>query len=402
VNNPFRAWSLRRWLMVGLIAFVVLLVVQAMRPKPVPVDVHQVARGPLRVTIDEEGETRVRDRYVVSAPLAARLLRIELEPGDVVRAGQTSLATLKPVDPGLLDARTAAEAQARMRGASSSLSAAKAAVEQAASEQKFAELDHARVQRLNAESILSKDQLDAAELRLSTRREALRAAEFAARTAQHELEAARAAAAPRPAGDGQNIEIVAPIDGVVLRRLHESEAVVPAGSALLEIGAPDQLEIVSDLLSTDAVKARPGGRVLIESWGGEGALEGRIRRVEPSGFTKISALGVEEQRVNIVIDLASDRQLWSGLGDGYRVEVRVVVWESEDVLKAPNSALFRNGDDWAVFVLQDGKAVRRNVKLGQRNGLEAEILEGLAAGDQVIVHPSDQIADGVPVEIRKI
>lgn len=399
MKKPF--WTQRRLVTSGLVVLLVLFLAFAMRPQPQPVDAVTVARGPLLVSIDEEGETRVRDRYVVSSPLAARILRIELEPGDEVRAETSVLVTLKPTAPTLLDARTVAESQARVRAAEASLATAKAQRDQALAEVRYADADLVRIAKLHQESIVSKEQLDEATLRADTRREAQRAAEAATRTAQFQLEVARAAL--RTEGGGDNaapIEIRSPIDGVVLRRLRESEAVVAPGEALLEIGSPRDIEIVSDLLSTDAVRIRPGSRVLVEQWGGETPLEGKVRRVEPSGFTKISALGVEEQRVNVVIDLVSPREQWATLGDGFRVEVRIVVWEKDDVLKVPTGALFRRGKDWAVFVVKAGHAEERRIVLGQRNGFEAEVLEGLAAGDQVVLHPSDQISAGVPVELR--
>ncbi len=382
----------------GLVALLFLYV--TLRPQSQPVDAVTLARGGLRVSIDEEGETRVRDRYVVSSPLAARILRIELEPGDVVQEGVTVLATLRPAQPTLLDARSTAEAGARVKAAEATLASAKAERDRANAEVRFADVDLLRVAKLQAEAIVSKEALDQATLTADTRRDALRSADFAVRTAQHQLEVARAALRPETADLSAPIELRSPISGVVLRRLRESEAVVVPGEALIELGLPSEIEIVSDLLSTDAVKIRPGSRVLIEQWGGDHALEGRVRRVEPSGFTKISALGVEEQRVNVVIDIESPHAEWQNLGDGYRVEVRIVIWEQESVLKVPTSALFRRGKDWAVFAIVGGKAVERKIELGQRNGLEAEVLTGLAEGDVVVAHPSDKIVDGVGVELR--
>jgi HlyD family secretion protein len=387
------------WGGVGLV--VVALVAFSMRPKPEPADVVRVGRGPLQVTLDEEGETRVRDRYMVSAPVAGRVLRIELESGDPVVADETVLATFQPGDPVPLDARSHAEAQARVRSAEAALGRARADRQRVGAELRFAEAELKRVQRLQSEAIVSEEALESAELAVDTRRESLRSAEFVVKNAESDLEQARA----RLLQDGgassrQPIEIRAPVGGVVLQRLRESEAIVPAGEPLIEVADPDRLEIVSDFLSTDAVRIRPGQRVLIEQWGGEQALQGVVRRVEPFGFTKISALGVEEQRVNVVIDFDDTREAWEALGDGYRVEVRVVVWERDDVVKVPTSALFRSGDAWAVFAVADGRAEERAVEVGQRNGLEAEVLSGLAEGDAVIVHPGDSIADGVDIEER--
>ncbi len=383
----------------GLLLVVVLAL--ALKPRPAAVDLAEVTRGPLRVTVDEEGETRVRERFVVSAPLPGRLLRIELEPGDPVRAGDTVLATFRPSDPVPLDARSRAQAAARVAAAEAALGRARAERERAAAELRRAEAEHARYERLAGDQIASAERLEEAVTTVEVRRQALEAAEFAVRNAGHELAAARAALVEAGGGNpgaGETLAIRSPVDGVVLQCLRESEAVVPAGEPLVEVGDPAELEIVSDLLSTDAVRVRPGQRVIIDQWGGAEPLAGVVRRVEPYGFTKISALGVEEQRVNVIIDFdgppAHAAPHSVTLGDGYRVEVRIVVWEADDVLKAPTSSLFRHGDDWAVWVAAAGRATLRPIRLGVRGPLEAQVLDGLTAGEQVIVHPSDAITDG--------
>jgi HlyD family secretion protein len=250
--------------------------------------------------------------------------------------------------------------------------------------------------------LISKEQLDAVQLRARTAAETLRSADFAVSNARYELEVAQASLLQAQGGGsgGQAITLRSPIDGVVLQRLRESEAIVPPGEPLMEIADPAQLEIVSDYLSTDAVRIRRGQPVLIEQWGGDRALAGRVRRVEPFGFTKISALGVEEQRVNVVIDFEDVREAWEALGDGYRVEVRVITWDEGDVLKVPTSSLFRDGAAWAVYAVTLNTAALTHVEIGQRNGLEAQIITGLSAGDQVIAYPSDAIADGVEVVAR--
>ena len=293
-----------RFIVWGIGAIALVAVVLALRPKPIQADFAVVERGQLRVTIDEEGETRVRDRFVVSAPLAGRVLRIELEPGDPVVADETVLATFQPGDPTLLDARTRAEAEARVRAAEAGLGRAHVDRERAAAESAFARAEFDRHRELAEQELVSREQLESVELRARTRGEALRSAEFAVRSAEYELEIAQASLLQvrgnRLNGASAGPEAIvlrSPIDGIVLRRLRESEAIVPAGEPLLEVADPAELEIVSDLLSTDAVKIHPGQNVLIEQWGEARALRGRVRRVEPSGFTKISALGVEEQRV---------------------------------------------------------------------------------------------------------
>jgi HlyD family secretion protein len=382
-------------------ALIVIALAFALRPGSVPVDLAVVERGLLRVTIDEEGETRVRDRFVVSAPVAGRVLRIDLEPGDAVTAGKTVLASFQPGLPALLDARTRAEAEGRVNVARAALEEARAARDRAQTDRDFAESDLKRQRELDRAGLVSAEKLESAVADARAKADALRLAESAIRTAQRGLEVAQAAlVVAGGASKSSPILIRAPVTGVVLKRLRESESVVPAGEPLLEIGDPQNLEVVSDRLSTDAVRISTGNSVLIEGWGGEKTLKGKVRRIEPSGFTKISALGVEEQRVNVVIDFDDVAVGENTLGDGFRVEVRIVVWEKQNVLKVPISGLFRLGENWAIYVVADGKAARRTLTIGQRNSLEAEVLSGLQQGDVVIVHPSDAVEEGVRVAPR--
>lgn len=389
------------WLVLALAAAALYF---ALQPRPLEADFAEVSRGPLRITLDEEGETRVRDRYVVSAPLAGRVLRIEHEPGDRVRAASTVLARFLPTDPHLLDPRARAQAEAQVKTSESTLNRSRVELARAQSEREHAESELERHLKLHRDGLLAEDRLESARLRAATAVESERAAQSSIGVAQAELERARASlieAAGAAAPDKAVVLLHAPIDGVVLRRIWESEAVVEAGEPLLELADPAKLEIVSDMLSTDAVKISLRDKVLIEQWGGERTLLGRVRRVEPYGFTKISALGVEEQRVNVVIDFDDPREAWEELGDGYRVEVRVVVWESDAVLKAPSSSLFRNGEAWAVYVVDgQARALLREVEIGQRNAREVQILAGLQEGDRVIAYPGDQIASGVEVVAR--
>lgn len=378
-----------------------LLLLVALWPSSVPADLAEVSRGHLRVSVDEEGETRIRDRFVVSAPLAGRVLRIELEPGDPVVRGETVVATFQPGDPALLDSRARAEAEAQVKASEAGLGRARAEHQRAQADRAYALSELERHRRLAEQDIVSADRLEVAELSARTAEEGLRAAEFAVRSAEYQLEMARARLLQTGGGAGKPIVIRSPIDGQVLRRFRESEAVVPAGEPLLELGDPADLEIVSDMLSSDAVRIEAGDPVLIEQWGGDRPLNGRVRRVEPAGFTKISALGVEEQRVNVVVDIEDPVETWTALGDAYRVEVRVVVWEAHDVVKVPTSSLFRRSGEWAVFAVEGGRARLRIVELGQRNGLEAEVRSGLAEGDLVVAHPSDVIDDGVRVTRRE-
>jgi len=389
----------RRWIWILAAGAVLALIVVMLRPAPIEVDVGAADRGPLRVTIDEEGETRVRDRYVVSAPVSGRVLRIELEPGDPV-AVETTLAILQPAPPQPLDARSRAEAQARFEAAAANLGRARADLSRAQAESRYAVSEYDRIDRLVAERIVSQELRDSVKLQMDTSREAQRAAEFAVRTAEHNLAQARATLRRDAAGDAANqepITIHSPVDGVVLRRLRESAAVVNVGEPLIEVADPSRLEIVADFLSEDAVKIPVGAVVLIERWGGDLPLRGRVRRVEPSGFTKISALGVEEQRVNVIVDLADPREAWNALGDGFRVDVAVVIWESADVLRIPTSSLFRSGTDWAVFTLVGNEAKRTLLEIGQRNGVHAEVLSGLPNTDRWTSYLAEELGHEVTV-----
>jgi HlyD family secretion protein len=384
-----------RWL-VGL-ALVGGLLAVALWPPTVPVELATVARGPLVVTVNEEAETRIRHRFVVSAPVTGRVLRIELEAGDPVTRGQV-VARMLPEPPPLLDARTRAEARAAIDTARATLGRARAEEQRLRKALALAEQELARTRELHGSGLATRQQLDARDTDARAAQDAAEAASFAARAAEADLRRAEARLAPSPpAASGRVVDIAAPVDGVVLRRVRESEAVVPAGEPLLELGDPARIEIVSDLLSTDAVKVRPGARAIVDQWGGDRPLDARVRRVEPSGFTKVSALGVEEQRVNVVLDFADPSAAVAALGDAYRVEVAIVVWERDEVLKVPTGALFRRGEQWAAYVADAGRARERTVTVGQRTAREAEVLGGLAAGDQVVLHPGDTLADGVRV-----
>lgn len=383
----------------GLVA---VLLLASLWPATVTVDVARVTRGALRVTVDEEGETRVRRRFVVSAPVAGRVGRIELEPGDAVERGRTLLATFFPADPTPLDARTRTEATAAAQAARATRDGARAERQRAEAALRLATSELRRARDLAGQQLLAPADLEAREAQARTSEEAFKAAEFAADAADHQLQAAEARLAPPGTRPGtRTLEIHAPVNGVVLRRLRESESVVPAGEPLLELGDPSAVEIVSDLLSTDAVRVRAGQPALIEHWGGEGTLRARVRRVEPSGFMKVSALGVEEQRVNVVLDFEDPPEARRPLGDGYRVEIRVVVAETASALKVPNSALFRRGEQWSAFVVEGGRARLRALELGQRNGVEAEVQKGLAKGAVVVLHAGDRVADGTRVATRE-
>lgn len=388
VRNP-------RVLLVSAVIAGLLLV--ALWPEAIPVEVVPATRGPLAVTVDEEGETRVRHRYVVSAPVFGRVLRLELEPGDDVKRGDV-VARIQPETPPLLDARTRAETAAVVESARATLGRARAEEQRAQAALAQAQRELTRARELSQGGIGTGQQLDLREADVRTARDAAEAAAYAVRASESDLRRAQARLAPPPAQDGGRVvTVVAPVDGVVLKRVRESESVVPAGDPLLEIGDPSQLEIVSDLLSTDAVRVKAGARTIIDQWGGDRPLDAKVRRVEPSGFTKVSALGVEEQRVNVVLDFLDPAHAFASLGDGYRVEVHIVTWESDSVLKVPTSALFRRGQAWAVYAIGEGRAHQREVTLGHRTPQEAEVLQGLGDGDLVVIHPSETLVDGARV-----
>lgn len=392
-----RNWG---WIVAGLV--VVGLLAYAFRPVPVEVDTAPVARGPLVVTVTAEGKTRIRERYVVSAPLAGQLLRIRHRPGDPVSAGETVLAAIEPGDPSLIDARTKAEIEARVKATEAGRLQADAALQRARSAHDLARKQWERVKGLRP--AVSADELDTAEGKERVAADEVRAAEFAVRVAEFEHELAKAARTrtqPRLSADTdpERFEIRSPIGGLVLRVFQESAAVIPGGTRLLELGDPRDLEMEIDVLSTDAVKMKPGARVIVDHWGGPDPLAGRVRVVEPAGFLKVSALGVEEQRVNVIADFTDPLEKRKPLGDAYRVEARIVISEGEAV-KVPAGAVFRRGSGWACFAVRDGRAKLTEVSVGRTNGLETEVVSGLGEGDAVVVHPSDRVQDGVRVVTR--
>jgi len=377
----------------------------AFRPQPVIVDLIEARRGELIVTVTDEGRTRVHDIYSLSAPVAGQMRRIDLHVGDPVVARETVIAKIEPIDPALLDPRGEAQARADLRAAEAAEVLAQAAVDQSEAELDFARREHDRAAQLIEEGTISQRALDDAEREFRAKRAALATALAGLDVRSYEVERARAALVT-PADIEARVEdcncvtIRSPVDGSVLQILQQSEAVVASGTPLVEIGDPRNLEIVADLLSSDAVNVAAGQRVIIDRWGGDRTLEGRVRLVEPYGFTKVSALGIEEQRVNAIIDLTSPASDWERLAHGYQVEVRIVLWESSDTLKLPLLALFRDGDDWAVFVQSDGRAELRHVTLGRRNKLEAQILDGVQEGERIVLHPSDRVQTGVRITPR--
>ena len=396
-------WRKKIGWILALVA-VVMAIGYGFLPQPVLVDSAQVSRGLLRVTVREEGKTRVVDRYVISAPVTGYMQRVRLEVGDRVRQGQI-VARLEPLRSTVLDPRSRAEAGARVETAQASLLAAEESARVAAEEARYAETELARTRALYDAGTIARDQLERAETEARRTQASLEAARANVKVAERELEAARVAqkdfVSETKASPAEVVSVRAPTAGRVLKRLRESEGVVNSGDPLLEVGSPRTLEVEVEALSSDAVRISPGTRLLFERWGGDHPLEGIVRTVEPFGFTKISALGVEEQRVLVIADFTSPHEQWERLGDGYRVEAVFILWEGEDVLQIPSSALFRHEDGWAVFTVKEGKAFRQVVEVGHRSGLTAEITSGLGEGERVITHPGNEIKEGTQLTVRE-
>lgn len=398
-----KPWVKRSMWLVA-ISIVVALFVRALQSPPVRVDVATAERGTLVITVDDDGRTRLRDRYVISAPCDGWLLRPPLKAGAAVRAKRTELSRFQPRAPELLDARAQAEAEARVERAAAALERARAMCSQRRAGLRYARADLERRTELLECGSETEHEMDRAERDEHLAAEGLRAAQLAVRIAEHELDLARAGFVEDPDEHREPMLLRSPIDGHVIRVFEESSRTIPAGTPILEVGNTAALEVVADFLSQDAVKVRPGMEVLVEGWGGdrpgaeERVLRATVRLLEPGGFTKVSALGVEEQRVNVVMDPSEPAEGWNVLKDGYRVELRIVIREKDDVLLVPTGALFREKDTWAVFVVTRGYAEKREVSLGERNGLEAEVLGGIERGEQVVLYPSELIEDGASIE----
>jgi HlyD family secretion protein len=378
----------RRWIPYLGALLLVTLIVAGLWPQPVPVETSRISRGLLRVTVNEEGKTRIQHRYQISAPVTGLLQRIPFKAGASVQAGDT-LAAIESIPPSPLDARTRALLDARRQAGVAQLDKARAT-------RAYAATELLRSTRLHDEGTVSTQELEAAQWRdLSAARE-LDVTESALREIEAEL--ARFEPSSNPEPGTEPTEVRSPVNGRVLRVFEESSRVVSAGTPLLELGDPTDLEVVIEVLSRDGAMIHPGTRVLLEQWGGETPLEAVVRLVEPAGFLKVSALGVEEQRVNVIADIITPLEQRSGLGDSFRVEGRIITSESPDVLKAPTGALFRRGTDWATYILRNGRAQLRTVTLGSSSGLEAQVLDGLEEGDEVIVYPGDRVREGLRVK----
>jgi HlyD family secretion protein len=393
----------RRGLMVAAAIGLVALLVVAWMPRPVPVHTARVEQGRLEVTVSEDGRTRVMDRHVIAAPVTGTLLRMDLDPGDSVEEGVV-LARMVPLPSPLLDERAQAQARARLAAAQQAQRRATTTIRRAE-----AQMEHARAQTRRQRRLAERDAtptvaVEQAELELRTAEQQLASARFERRIADYEVEMARAGlgyASPRPRGAqdeaAEELELRSPVRGQLLRKLQESEGVVQLGAPLLDIGDPSALEVVVDVLTTEAVRIPKGARVSLTHWGGDDVLEAHVRRVEPSAFQTVSALGVEEQRVNVIIDIDSPRDRWNALGDGFRVEADIILWAG-DTLRVPASSVFRHEGGWAAYVVEEGRAALRSVKVGRRSVRHVEVLEGVPEGAVVIAYPSDRIAPGTRVD----
>lgn len=393
----------KKQLSIGAIALVVVaMLTYGFWPKPISVDTGLVERKGMELTIEEEGKTRVKDKYIISAPVAGMLQRIGFETGDYIRAG-TTVARIKPSAPNLLDERQFAISNARLNAAQAALDQAKENLRLAAEEAAYNEKELIRIEQLHKNGIGSDQDLDRAKLANQRAQANKKSAEFGVKIAEHELESAKASvqwAQQSQTTTDDILEIQSPVDGYLLEVPNKSERPVLTGEALMQVGDLKSLEIKVDVLSSDAVQIHPSTKVRIKRWGGDCILEGSVRIIEPAGYTKISALGVEEQRVPVIIDITSKEEDWDRLGDSYRIVAEFIIWQGENVLQVPTSALFRSGDEWALFTLEGGKAHRKTVKVGHQSGLNAEILDGLDEGETVLTHPDERIEDGVRVTPR--
>jgi HlyD family secretion protein len=395
-TNRSSGWRRRLPIVGGLV--LVALVVIGLWPRPIQVEVARISRGPLIVTVDEEGMTRVKSRYLISAPVAGQLRRIDWKAGATVEAGQTILAVLETSGADFLDARTLAQAEARVRAADAARQAALAHRDRAQASAKMFASDFERVKALRERQVLSAQEFDTAQMRAETAAQDTRATEFALKVAEFELQQARALLTRGQQGDSaEPLIIKSPVSGRILRVFQESARVVPAGFALMEVGDPTDLEVRIEVLSRDGVAILPGARVILEQWGGPKPLNAHVRLVEPSAFTKISALGVEEQRVYVIADFTDPLGQRATLGDNYRVEARIVTAEIPDALRAPAGALFQRAGEWQAFVVEANRARLRTVRVGRSSGVQTEVLSGVNENDQVIVYPGDKVGGGTRV-----
>lgn len=390
-KNPAR----RKWLVAIGLAVGAILLFLLLRPSPLSVESARVTIGPMRVTVDDDGETRAHDRFVVAAPIPGRLLRVELEEGDAV----TENAEVARIEPVPLSQQQREEVLARIEAAEALKRQADARLAHAREDYEQAKRDLARAEGLAKEGVVSNEVLEQARTAKTTSGEEFEAAKFSALAAASEIKVVRSGLVGMDASNSARrvISLRSPVAGHVLRVVEKSERVVPAGAPVLIIGDPNRIEVVTDVLTTDAVNVKPGAPVYLEGWGGDHPIRAKVRLIEPAGFTKISALGVEEKRVNVISDFVDSPD---GLSDGYRVDARIVTWEGQNVLKIPGSATFRVGETWSAFAIEGGRALQKAVQIGHRNQTEVEILQGLTAGQEVILHPSNELKDGIRVRAQ--
>jgi len=394
-----------RWFFYLLIAGII---GWSMVPKAVKVDVLEIRQGTVFVSVHGEGKSRVRQSYIISAPVSGRLQRINIKPGGEVIGGQTVVARIEPANPSFLDIRTQAQAEARIGAAEAARDLAAARLESAEAEHEFTTRELERAEELSAAGNISAQILDKRKRDLRIAHAQVEEARSNLAVADADLVSARATLlgpnegeAGRQGAGGCCVEVISPVSGRLLRLLQESEQVVQAGMPLVALGDLSEIELVADLLSTDAVKVRPGDHAFIDHWGGDHVLSAKVRVVEPSGFTKISALGIEEQRVNVILDITDERSHWQALGDGYRIEADIVVEEKHDVILVPVSALFRQDGQWMVYLSENDEAILATVELGLRNEHAAEVISGLRLGQKVVIHPPNSLEDRAAIEERE-
>jgi HlyD family secretion protein len=392
----------RRIFVISIVVIVATLLVYGFVPKTRDVDIVSVTRGPLQITIEEEGRTRLKDRFTISAPTAGYLRRMNVKVGDTVKKGQI-VAVLEPLQSQALDPRSRATAEAAVAAAEAALKAATEREKVTAADAAYLEQRQERLKALYDKGSISKDQFDQINSETQKARSLQLSAAAEVNVAKSELERAKVTLRNFSSvkESGNIVEVRSPVSGAVFRVYQESEGAVNIGAPLIDIGNAENLEVLVEVLSSDAVKIKKGTQVLFKRWGNDEPLTGKVRLIEPAGFTKISSLGVEEQRVLVLADITSPREKWNVLGDGFRMEAHFIIWEGENVLQIPASALFRSGKDWAVFVADNGRSSKRVVEIGQRSGLAAQIISGLKENEQIIAYPDDSISEGTKIKQRQ-